>query len=175
VSNAVREFSTGSLDYPIDAIIVPEAKYSVAEYNDDANYIATLGLYVCKGLVLYNPSVKRGLVGHLSYTEDLDRSMETMLNAFDSNLRDSEVSVIQTQSNNGVSLYDHWPSTNTIADYLLNNGANEVNVDLNVDNRFVRGIALDLKNGNILEEVSRDQKYITSFIWGKSEYIENWW
>ena len=57
------DFTAPMLTEPIDYFHVEEGQFAVAPFTPNKpHHIATLNLYTCKGITIYDPENKRGLV-----------------------------------------------------------------------------------------------------------------
>lgn len=179
MSEFIAEFTTEQLETKVSAAVVPEGKFGVAEFGSGESHIATLGLYICKGVVLYNPAKQRGLLAHVAYTTDLDRALDTIIDAFDTDLAASQVSIVKTnqaEESGQIKVLNGnaWPSTNRLAQTLLDKGAKRVNVDMNRAKSDARGIVLSTEDGKIFEITSHQSQVEPDIFWHKSAWNEPW-
>lgn len=142
------------LNEEVNCVFVEENEYFVSEYSVEESYIATHGLHVCKGIAIYSPESKRGLLAHLSHVEQLDSSLETLVSAFAQDITTAEVTIVMAIQDREEGL---WATTvDEIADQFTDLGANNINIDRNRSNRIIRGIAFNLEDGRVSELETED-------------------
>lgn len=112
--------------------------------------IATFGLFTCKGITIYHPESQRGLLAHLGYTNDMQESLEGLVNSFEREIESTEVHIMQATVTSGKKELN-WPSTDRIASFFDRIGANKIMVDNNIQKSITRGMLLNLSDGKVNE------------------------
>ncbi|HEY4963870.1 MAG TPA: hypothetical protein VIH90_04205 [Candidatus Saccharimonadales bacterium] len=126
--------------------MVGEGFFAVCD-TEDADQLATVGLYICKGISIYNSSSQRGTLAHLAYTRSLKPSLDSIVDGFGEDLTSSDVLIVGTEQSAG----RHWPDIDSIAQYFLKHNPRSLTVDRNIPERSPRSMAIRLSDGKVSE------------------------
>lgn len=143
----VPTFSVSPLTERVDHYTVGEGKFGVTPYTPEKPYITTMGLYICKAIAIHNPATKRGLLAHLSYTYDLEKSIDTIVESFGPEIADADVQLVRTTEYRD----PEWPVVDDIARAMARHDPQSIAIDLNPQSHRVRGVALNLAEGSLHE------------------------
>ncbi len=142
------DLTVNTITEPLDSYRVGEGYFAVAEYSRERPYIITYGLSVCKGIVMYDPDKKRGLVAHLAWAEDAETSLSGIVDSYEDSLQSSDVLTVQTSTEGNP---EYWPTLESVTELLLRHNPRSLAIDKNTQGTWVRGIALHLGNGQVSE------------------------
>lgn len=146
-------FFTVPIDRKINFYSVGEGDFVVANHSPEKPYLATMGLFTCKAIAIYSHESQRGLLAHLAQSRLLDLDIERLVRQFGDKFSEASVQIVKTQQANDDIV---WPASEAVASELLKYGPSDISIDNNVDNRQIRGVALDLADG-VLYELDHDR------------------
>lgn len=143
------DLSVNQIKEPLNSYRVREGHYIIAQYSKERPWLITVGLSACKAVVIYNHKEKKGLVVHLNTHKNIKKTLEKTLNEF-GGINNCEITVVHglNQANNSNWLYE-WPTLEKITETLHSLGGE--NIRLDKTSGRIRGIGLNLENGNIKE------------------------
>lgn len=148
---------------PVNSHRVNEGQFAVVEYTPEIPFVVTYGLYVCTAIVIANSERQRGLVAHLSVTRNLPLSLGALVDAYGEDVRESSVTIVRT--NDAPDRIVQWPKLSPIVDYFSGLNPGQLTVDDNPLDHGIRGIALDLSDGEVRELTGLNGR--TKWSWSK--------
>lgn len=132
---------------PMNAYSVDENRFMVAQYTPETPYMLTCGLIVCKAVIIHNPETQKCLVAHVSRGGDLDDNMTQIVNGFEDDLRETNITIVEASRANSI----YWPTIDSLASYFQAHKPRSLRVDRNPKNTSVRGVSMHLGSGKISE------------------------
>ena|SRR5665213_571607 len=141
------DLSQNMIPEPVDAYRVEESWFAVADSASDRPHMITRGLYVCKGIVIYDPLVRKGLVSHISIADDFEADMDKLVQGFGGELGEADVHLVQATH----ASRPGWPTLSSLSDYFLAQNPRTLVTDKNIAGNSIRSISLDLSSGRVEE------------------------
>jgi len=152
-TNKVIDLSGNKVAEPYNAHRVESGKYAMAEASQDFPYLLTYGLVVCKGIVITPEGGGKGLMAHLSRSDDFSGDLDTIASGYDGDIGGANITIVETGTSKETGM---WPGTDYIAKHFDGLKSNSISVDRNEKNSWVRGIVLELETGVIREIEGED-------------------
>lgn len=139
------EFSAEPLSTPVTYSQIQEGEYTTASAEEESHVIS-FGFITCKAISLYNRSTRAGVFAHLGYTKNAGDSLATIAGAYKGDLATADVRIAQATTCEEVR---RWPTIESIADYFMQFSPRSLMIDRNQGQGPVRGIAFDLRDGEL--------------------------
>lgn len=136
----------------------PRYAYRVDENRfattDEPKYphMITFGLYSCKGLAIFDPERRQGLLAHIATVGDIERDLGKIVTAFGGDISQSEITVVEAYR----ATMGDWPLLESIVEYFLQHDPRSLRTDRNIADNDVRAMALNLVSGEVAEMVGTD-------------------
>lgn len=146
-SDEFAVFNAEPLGRKIDFHYVGEGDFAMSSYEPARPFMATMGLYICKAVSIYEPTQRRGLLAHVAFTPNVQQDISGLLDFFGDGVEASDVQIVKTQQDRSPC----WPTTETIAELIAERNPRNISVDINPNEHLVRSIALDLADGKLYE------------------------
>jgi hypothetical protein len=151
------EFTALPLREPAVYCEVLEGEYMIGDPSDHYDHLVTFGLITCKAISIHNPATERGLLAHLDGTMNLPSLLDKVAEAYDDDLTGTDIKVVQASTDDDTLL---WPPIEKIAGYFEQYTPRSLLIDVNETGLAVRGIALNLRTGDV-QDVRRTSPAMT--------------
>lgn len=141
------DLSQNKVDQPFQGRCVREMHFTVASCSPDTRFLVVDGLVSCKAIAFYNPTDKRGLIGHVSYTRSVEWSVQRLIQNFGEGFPESTCFVA---CGNHQADDPHWPTLDSLAQEIGGNNPKRLVLYPNIGT-MPSGFRLDLETGKFEE------------------------